>query len=398
MLHLRIPVVATTLVCVALVSAPPRRARAQTVSASAQVFPARDQPLRPQNLNPLGVSYSDCINDMTLAFSFIVSGFDGAENLQVWASKTSDCTALTDRGTGQVPVCWILPGGFTAQPFTTPTSIKITLRVQDILGEDAVDGQNPIPDAPDYHRAGAEACTTQATPQAVPININFVPVDASGNPVGTAYQYTLNTDLVGPPAPAGVSESAGPTLLKVMWTPNSDTDTTGYDVFIDPIPGQEGLDSGAVVDSGSATPSSVNRSNCTDQLLASGVVRTPPLVDDAGNSIEGGGGISTVPDANRVGNNPTVSDESVGQFTLTGLTDYVTYTVVVAAVDGYGNVGPPSGEVCDRPAPVQGGGNAGGSCALEGVGTGGSSLTAVGCFLAAGAYARRRRPSSTRSA
>jgi hypothetical protein len=472
MLRVRFPVVwlAAALLCVAYLSSFPRRAWAQTVAASAMMFPTRDQPLRAQNLNPQGVSHDDCINDMTLTFSVIVSGFTGAQNLQVWASKTSDCTALTDRGSTQLPVCWLLPGGFTAQPFTTSTSISVPLRVQDILGEDAVNGQNPIPNPPGYHRAGAEACATQPTFQAVPININFVPMDASGNLSGTAYQYTLNTDLVGPPAPTGLGESVGHTLFNVTWTANSDTDTIGYNVFIDPIPGQEGLESGAFVDSSSTTmtvcpdtgasgsssggtdlgddgseasvadsslgtggdgapstpvdagcytvnhsgsPTSVNGFNCNDQVLASGVtqdsgvVASTPLVDDAGNIIEGGttaegpGGISTIPNANRVGNNPTISDKSLGQFTITGLTDYVTYNVVVAAVDAFGNTGPPSSEVCDSPAPVadfwqtyrDDGGNAGGFCALESVGLGGSSLTGVGFFLAAAAYARRRRGS-----
>ena len=32
----------------------------------------------------------------------------------------------------------------------------------------------------------------------------------------------------------------GDTLMVVEWTPNADTDTSGYDVMVDRIPGQEG--------------------------------------------------------------------------------------------------------------------------------------------------------------
>jgi hypothetical protein len=73
--------------------------------------------------------------------------------------------------------------------------------------------------------------------------------------------------------------------------------------------------------------------------------------------------------------------------------------VVVASVDGTGNVGPPSPEVCDYPAPVkdfwqvyeQDGGGAGGFCALESIGAGGQSLAGVGIVFGIAAIARRRR-------
>jgi hypothetical protein len=460
MLRLRFPVVMAAALCAAAISGLSGAASAQTVGASAQMFPTRDQPTRSQNMNPQGVSFSDCIHDMTLTFSLIVSGFDGAHNLLVFASKTSDCTALSDRGSGGIAVCWPLPAAFIGKPFTTSQSITYAVRVQDIL---AWQSTSPAPTT--FARGGLDACSTQPTFQPVPINLNFVPTDSSGNSAGTAYQYTLNTDLVGPPAPTGLGDSVGHTLFNVTWTANSDTDTIGYNVFIDPIPGQEGLESGALVDS-SSTPvtvcpdtgvpasdtgddgseastddsslgtgddgappptaldagchtvnhggsgMSINGFNCNDPLLMSGItqdsgpVASVPLTDDAGNIIEGGtttaegpGGISTIPDANRRGNNPTVSDRSLGQFTITGLTDFDPYTVVVAAVDAFGNTGPPSTEVCDSPAPVKDfwqtyrddGGTAGGFCALESVGVGGSSVAGVGFLFASAAYARRRR-------
>jgi hypothetical protein len=434
----------------------PGLARAQTITISAQGYPNRNLPLRAQNLTPQGVSYSDCTSDMVLSFPMVVSGFDGTENLEVWASKTSDCTAIGDRGSGAVPVCWQLPGGFTAQPYNTTTSITIDLRAQDILGP-----QNNIPNPPQYHSAGPEACTTQSSYQAVPIFVDFVPVNSSNQPVGSAYQYKLGTDLVGPPAPTGIGETVGHTLMNVTWTANSDTDTAGYNIFLDPIRGQEATDSGTfvpeastvticpdtgaqVTDSGNdgatsdagddssaatvdasgststdagcytvtsgGTPTSATGYHCLDSILASGVTQdsgavTTTTVDEAGNVIEGGtttegaGGISTIPDANRVGNSPTISDKSLGSYTITGLIDGVTYTAVVAAVDGYGNVGPPSSEVCDYPAPVQDfwqtyeadGGKGSGFCSLEAVGAGGTSLAGVATLVGIAGIVRRQR-------
>ena len=88
---------------------------------------------------------------------------------------------------------------------------------------------------------------------------------------------------------------------------------------------------------------------------------------------------------------------------MKGLVDYVTYTVVVASVDGTGNIGPPSLEVCDYPAPVrdfwqtynEDGGKAGGFCALETIGTGGApALAGVAGVLGLAAFMRRRRRGS----
>ena len=147
--------------------------------------------------------------------------------------------------------------------------------------------------------------------------------------------------------------------------------------------------------------------------IDSGVVSTP-VVDEAGFVIdsgsveEGSGGISTIPAQYALGqasgnveNATTVTGVSVGSYTIDGLTNGTTYNVVVAAVDGSGNVGPPSVQVCDSPAPIQDfwqeysadGGGGSGFCALETVGAGGTSLAGVACILAGAVIARRRRRS-----
>ena len=95
----------------------------------------------------------------------------------------------------------------------------------------------------------------------------------------------------------------------------------------------------------------------------------------------------------------TVQGQSTASYQIKGLIDYDPYTVVIASVDGSGNTGPPSPQVCDDPAPIQDFwdvcqqdhcGN-GGFCALETVGVGGTSLAGVGIGLAIAAVVRRRR-------
>jgi hypothetical protein len=435
-----------------------KQGQAQTVTASGAMFPERfvnGQDLgvstRPQNLNPLGISFADCNSNMVLRFSVTLSGFTGAQNMQIWASKSSDCTATIDRGlsTGGA-VCWFLGQQIVGQPNLAPHTVQFDIRVQDIVGP-----QNSTTPQPTFTSQGPSACFAQPTFSPIPINIDFVPLDSGNvNSVGTAFQYVLNTDMVGPPAPAGVSESVGDTLMNVTWTANTDSDTTGYDIFIDPIPGQEGAEASVVLpepilvcpdtgaapiadagdDSGTASDAATTSTTdaachfenvsgtgesvdgatvCNDPILAMSVVQDAGGVvvttagDDGGEAgaIESGvGGISTIPTANLVnagnGTGITVADKSAGQFTITGLKNLTTYNVVVAAVDSYGNVGPSSTEVCDFPAPTQdfwktyvtdGGGAGGGFCALDAAGAPVPSLAGAAFLVSAVALARRRR-------
>jgi hypothetical protein len=458
-----------------------------TISASGQAFPLRLVPdaagnlvsacpgtpasnctsTRPQNLNPLGISYADCIADMVLQFSVTLSGFTGADSVEVWGSATTDCTASTDRGVDYTAaVCWGLrTGNIVGLNDSTPQTFTFNVRVQDLVGWQQAP---PTPSqAANPPAQGPSACNAQATFAAVPMNVNFLAVNSQGGSDGTPYQYQINTDMVGPPAPGGVGESVGDTIYNVTWTANSDSDTAGYDIFIDPIPGQESGGTGVALEGGqrvvcpdaSSTvadtstaadddllessaepaaeaaaplpfdggcytinvggvpPTSAGGFNCNDSVLTGSITNdggadaetVVATYDDAGNLVESGveegvGGISTIPIQYIYKPNSgfTIADKSVGKYTIEGLIDGVTYTTVVASVDGTGNVGPPSPEVCDYPAPVkdfwqnyeEDGGGAGSFCALETIGTGGSSLAGVGCVFALAAVARRRRRSA----
>jgi hypothetical protein len=190
---------------------------------------------RPQNLTPLGINYSDCISNMVLDFSVLLTGFDGTESLQIWATKTgADCSTLVSRGGGGVaPVCWPLPGGIASGQVISQQSGEFPIRVQDLIGT-----QNSP--STTYVAQGAAGCdpSVQGQYTPIPMNIYFVPIDASGNPTGADLNYSISTDIVGPPPPIVSALGAGETLLIANWTPNVDTDTAGYNVYIDPIPGQ----------------------------------------------------------------------------------------------------------------------------------------------------------------
>ena len=166
--------------------------------------------------------------------------------------------------------------------------------------------------------------------------------------------------------------------------------------------------------------------SCGSTILAQGGVSSDagttsgtsePVFDDAGDLIDSGtttftvGGISTIPAAYLVGGANgtsvvTVSAESVGSYTVTGLTNGSNhnYNFVVAAVDGSGNIGPPSTEVCDYPALVddfykdyrRAGGTAGGGfCSVERLGASqGVPILGFGFAALAFGLVRRRQKRS----
>jgi hypothetical protein len=117
-----------------------------------------------------------------------------------------------------------------------------------------------------------------------------------------------------------------------------------------------------------------------------------------------GGGIWVPPPGHIVNPNPTTQTTSSGvsnsTYTIKGLTNQVNYSIVVAAVDNFGNIGLPSSQVCDFPALVNDfwqtykndGGQSGGFCALEAVGApAGSTVAFAGAGALVIAGLRRRR-------
>ncbi len=465
-----------------------------TVSANPnQAFPERfingqdvGQSQRPINLTPLGVNYSDCVQDMVLRYNVQISGFSG-QSLQVWASTAGTCTTDANRGNGGVANCWLV-GNAGAINQALQQAVTINVPVRSIVGPQQ---ESPSP-AGQVTGLDATACNAQATDAPVTFTIFILPIQSPNTYVGTGFQQSLTTDLVGPPPPVNVSLGVGDTFLGVRWTPNIDSDTAGYDVFVDPIPGTTTLASASVsastsagltticpgssstsssatssstgtssssaasssvagsTDTSSSTSSTLDvdagcyvinigssapangASNCpAAPALTSGIVQdgggvtTGVTTDDSGagtTSDAGGtfgtGGIATIPCDYLVGTScpsgqpvytafsDSVPSETSGSYNVAKLTNGVQYNVVVAAVDNSGNVGPPSGQQCQTPEPVNdfykvyrnAGGTAGGSfCALEAVGAPvGGTAALGGIAIAAGALLRRRKRRLTR--
>jgi hypothetical protein len=492
------------------------RARAQSINAATeQEFPVRlingqTATPRPANLNPTGINYADCMADMVLQYTVLLSGFPGPnDGFQVWATNDPGLPCVVDSARGipdpTAATCWQVGAGLT-EP-TVQTSYQVSIPVRALVGPQT--GSIPTPGTL-VTDLGPEACLTQPSFAATSIVVWFVVIGAANEKADTAAMSyaapTITADTIGPPAPALNPIADGDTLFNLTWTPTGDTDTVAYDIFIDPpiggpfdagpvtlaprtlycpdtgapaasadatmpVASTDGTapdalaeaaepdaaevtpesdadlaseggsgDSGCFyVNGGSSAPASSD-STCTSTVLtASSIpigtsteVAAPvesdaaDAADDAGSLVEldsgasqGPGGISSIPCQYLVGGScpagspaytntglSTVSTATASSYTITGLTNGITYDVAIAGVDGSGNVGPVSTCFSDYPAVVndfftlyrQAGGQAGGSfCALEAVGEPlGAPIVGVAFGALALTMARRRKKNASK--
>jgi len=330
---------------------------------------------RPQNLNPSGVNFTDCEQNLRLDFPLVLSGFAAGDSasVQAWAG-TVDCTQNGNRisTAGVEHPCWQVAGFYGPVVAMAGQSITMSVYARDVLRYEAPPSGTGVTQVyePTFNSSsqGASACHVQPTDAAVPLNIYFIAIDSTANTVGTSYEYSLSTDLVAPAPPCNVDAQGGSNLLDVQWTaPDSDPDRVGYAVWTAhageagcTFPPQGGF---------TLTPSGAP---CTQQgiseyslALLAGMVDDPTATSLTETSVSGGESVATV----------------------------------VTSVDGSGNFGPPSSSACASitgAASVDGGAPAPAETATAkcGCSEAGATAPASGA-LALGAvalmFARRRR-------
>lgn len=208
---------------------------------------------RPQNLNPTGVNFSDCEQDLRLDFPLVISGFNPSDyaHIEVWAG-TVDCTQDANRNNinaGVSQPCWKVHGDLPPQNAVTSYAMQaLSIYARDVLRfEQPImsTGMNTTYDG-NFHDGpnGDTACFVQTSDAGVQLSVYFIPVSSNHQALGTAYQYPLNTDLVAPPPPYNLTLDAGDSLLQVHWTsPGNDPDIVGFAVWSDP-PGASAASTG----------------------------------------------------------------------------------------------------------------------------------------------------------
>jgi hypothetical protein len=350
------------------------------------------------------INGADCYGPDDKGISYVfpvtVSGGTSAMHVEIWVGS-ADCSPLTSRS-GTTPTCWPV----SATMFLPNSSVQnITIRAQDIVSQITATSK-----ALTYSAATSTACTSST--QLASVSVYFLLLDGSSNPIGTGASWPMKVKLVGPAAPTTVTadgiDTGGATgktaAVNVTWSQSTDTDLVGYRIFLD------SSGSTASTDGGGGTLVTT----CADGGFADGGI------DDAGDAVaipvDGGCTTTTVYDA---GSGSTCGSATLyagaradqltataspgktdTQATLTGLSSGASYTVAVATVDSYDNVGPLSTPACATPTPISdfwkkylAAGGQGGSfrCATEpGAPVGGVTLGVGAAFLAL-AWARRRR-------
>ncbi len=234
------------------------------------------RPLRDVSLNPQWVSYQDCEDGEILQFPLLLQNWTGADLFEIWAG-TTDCTNPQARGQGQTYQCWQVYSNSGPNIITVNETLQINIAVRDIL---AYLGGGAVPQDGHYHpnQGNEGACHTQVNDSAVTPAIYFMAINqtAGYSADGSPFQYSLTTDLVGPPPPGNPTIALGDTLLVVNWSPIVDPSTVGYKIFMDPIPGQEAL---GVSEAGVLEASTATETYCPDSS-------TPPV--DAATPVDSG--------------------------------------------------------------------------------------------------------------
>ncbi|MBI3203661.1 MAG: hypothetical protein HYZ29_19135 [Myxococcales bacterium] len=379
---------------------------AQSVTVSAQSL-ERKLGFRSSDQEPTWVSYSDCTGGDELSFETTLVSAVGL-SLEVWVGSSADCTPYEAR-LGSSPTCWQV---YKTNPQATTQNVKI--RAQDIIAQNkSTDGSW----GPGTGTA-ADCDVSGAASEGQQITLYFMLVDGTGQTKGTGTNYQTKFDVVGPPAPEGVSAGIGEELLVVSWDASTASDLIGYRVYCDPKPGAGApasspmADSGAAGSGGAAGASSDAGSDAasdsgSDAASDSGSDAASAGTGGTGGTDGGSGGNPACPSAALT---PGLRPDSTYQCgSVTGkletsanagdLTNGVKYAVAVAGVDRVGNSGPLSSVACGSPQPVDdffelyrraGGKGGGGFCAL-GAEPSQAGLAALGLALLALGL-RRRRP------
>jgi hypothetical protein len=220
--------------------------------------------------------------------------------------------------------------------------------------------------------------------------------DATGDD-GALETSVTDAESEGGPAPGPEPQAEGGGTLA---TPPEDSGC--HSVNVNPPGGACSslnlVGSSTVVDGSSApiaTPTGDDGSTGDDATTPLTFPSTSTSNDEGGVTLSGGG-ISQIGNTFKAGE---IDDRSATQLTLTGLTNGAPYVVVVATLDGSGNVGPPSTPQCATPSAVSdffaryrgSGGQSGGSCALEAGVPLEAPVFGIAIAAAAAALLRRRR-------
>lgn len=364
------------------------------------------QQVRGTQYNPEGINRSDCLGPddkgLTINYSLTIAGLTTTNlALRVFASVGQDCVALTQRS-GQNPQCWAVTG--SVMPLVQQT---VAVRAQDVVSQ--VDQGMKVVEPPP---ATVAACNGKSE-GIFDVTLYFLLLQPGGEAAGTGAKLGVKAKVTGPPAPTGLTASAGPGLLTLNFTPQRSNSLVGYQVFVADT-------SGLLTDAGTIPTSDASQGTDAAATMDADVdagtdADVDAAADDAATQVDSGSGSTTDSGSSSGGTCPgslvegktpdglppyTTTGSTGATITVKGLENGRTYSVAMAGQDSFLNVGPLSNVACAAPIDVvdffdayraAGGQAGGGYCNTGGVGLGGSAGLGAAAALFGLALVRRRR-------
>jgi hypothetical protein len=410
----------------------------------------------PNGSQPSWISNSDCQQNIIVRVPITMTNLPTSDVLQVWAGANGvDCTQSTSL-TGPAQSCWpVISGGIA----------PVTATTIDIKAQDIVAGIAPAIGAKPQAPSGTTAsCSTITQSGPIPITLFFIFINGSSSngadTNSTDATYGLSVAMIGPAPPTNITVADGDTFLKVDWTPTTDSNTQGFQLFCDPPPGKEPEitdgQSGATVtdsstvevcngsevdggfdDEGGALPPVFVDAGChfenvsststvggvcvSNEIVPGGGTASTDTTDDSGvvdDTTDDDGGVVltnvTPPPANigqySCGPGANLGTQTSSEAILSGLKNGVTYVVGVAAYDVVGNIGPmgvgSGANMCGEPAKgldffdvykQDGGGAGGGFCSFDKTQPVGTSAFAIVGLASLVSIIRRRNKNKSKT-
>ena len=177
---------------------------------------------RDPTLNPSGINYEDCIEDVSFTFPITVSGATpGTDHFYVYAG--TNCGDPAQRTGAAGTSCWQVVNG--EMDYAVDTNMPISLKVRQILSQQYSGVSQPfVPTTSDA------ICHAQAVSAAQNLSVYFLIADGDGLTEAVA-AANINADLSAAREPGNFVLDIGDTKLIPRWTAISDPDITGFNVY-----------------------------------------------------------------------------------------------------------------------------------------------------------------------
>ncbi|WP_216636014.1 hypothetical protein [Pajaroellobacter abortibovis] len=141
--------------------------------------------LRPSSFEPNGINFQDCVEDLALQYSLILTETSPTYRLQVWAGG-ADCVDKLARTSTSNPTCWPVMDRDLTQ--TTPQTIRI--RMRDLIGY--IGNIQAVKTT--YVHMGEDVCSRPVRKQR--IQLFFLLVDNSSYEVVNAVDFPSETKSI----------------------------------------------------------------------------------------------------------------------------------------------------------------------------------------------------------